>query len=180
MPIDAAAVRRAAEAAARAFPDRPPSPVLQAPQPDSTAAFVQSKMSQVALAGNNHGNSSDHGGRDAQDVRVQIVRVKNLKTAAPQKSRQPKHLVHAVRRIETTLRIELADLHRTSRQPLKQRPAGAQATQRHIVAIGVEPGGEFDGLDFGSANVQGIEEIKYFPAVRCFRMRAAPPGRESH
>src|SRR5215471_1346322 len=137
-------------------------------------------MSQITLARDNHGNSCNDGRRNAQDVGVQIVCMKDLKTAAPQESRQPKHLVQAARRIETALGIKLADLHRTSCEPFQQRPLGTQATERDIVPSGIESSGEFNRLDFGPAHIQGINEVKNFPPGSRFSRRSVSPGLPSY
>ena len=80
-------------------------------------------MAQVALAGNDDGNTRDCGSGNAQDIRVKIVSMNDLKTASPQEHRQPEHLIDAVKGIETALGIEFADGNGGTLQPLKQRSA---------------------------------------------------------
>src|SRR5215472_2191279 len=106
--------------------------------------------------------------------------MEDRKAAAPQKSRQPQHLVHAARRIETAFGIKLADLHRRSRQSFEQRSACTKAAERNVVMCGVQPCGELDGLDFRPAHIQGINEVKDFSPGSCFRMCGVSPDWRSH
>jgi hypothetical protein len=82
----------------------------------------------------------------------------DLKPASPQEPCQQEHLIDAVKGIETALGIEFADENGGALQPLKQRPARTEASQRDVVTFGTEPGRELNRLHFGSADIQRIEQ----------------------
>src|SRR5579864_5046 len=133
-------------------------------------------MAQVALAGNDDGNTRDCGSGNAQDIRVKIVGMNDLKTASPQEPCQPKHLIDAVNRIEATFWIELAHGDRRSPQFLKQRSPRTEASQRDVVTFGIKPGRELNRLHFGSADIQRIEQEENSLPRRSLGMAKVAPA----
>ena len=123
-------------------------------------------MSQIALARNDHGHPGYHRGRNPQQIRVKIMRMNNLEPASPQKNRQAQHLINPSDRIHPTLGIKLANRDRRASQSLEQRTACAQATQSHIVALGVEPGRQLNRLRLSATDIQGVEQEKNFSPGR--------------
>ena len=91
------------------------------------------------------------------------MRVHDLETISAQEKGQPEHLVNPVWGIESALWVELTHRNRRAFQFLEKWPARTQAAQCHVILIGAEPGREFDSLDLGPADIQGIEEIEHFP-----------------
>src|SRR5579859_1302417 len=158
--------------------------ILHPSNPYASLCSIQLKMRQVTLTGNDYWYSGDHSSGDTEQIRVKVVGVNYFEPAPAQEHRQAEHLIDPVYRIKSSLGIKLPNANRRSRQPFKQRTAGSETTQRHLVgAAAAQPYSQLDGLNLSPPHIKRIQQEKNFaegwsrpqleaaaPAVRLFSL----------